>query len=537
MMTMTNERQIFKWLAVIVVIFLAVEIIYYVLFLDTWFDEAEYGYKPWLVSQDLGQPFQDFRVKYPPLVFYIQVAFQGLFGPTILGVRIFSALLLALIGWLLFLIGKRLGDKWTGLISLSLLTFQPYLVGFFSSAKDYSLAIVFPLLALWILSANIETRNKVIISSIFMTLSVLIRYNMLPVLIALWLFFIWRWKSWRYLGASIVISGLIFAVSFIPYLLLDAKYSLIWTAIMFGPLTKIFPVDYFQTFISPTGGAFSVEHLKFLIGVFIKYFHLWVIFLAALLIALRQWKKVATREFLEKNSLLAFNFFLTLLFFTSHFLIPNEFATQPKFLYFAPFMILAVTGSIALLLRRLQEKNTLADLKLPLGIFLAVLIVFPAVSIALTEPQIIFFNRFNYQDTDLNRVKRGGEYLRSLTQPEDKILAIGTPHHPFLAGRYEIPELINGEFTYYEIENEKLLNRYKFYNFSMLIDWLTNNATVAVFQKDALAESSVFSNDPNKIDLFRQILNERYDEIGQINNVYPRKYTRSGVMQVYRKKI
>lgn len=532
MITLDRERKIFKWLAAIVIIFLALEIIYYVLFLDTWFDEAEYAYKPWLVSQDLGQPFQDFRVKYPPLVFYLQTLFQGLFGPTVLGARILSALFLIGAAILLFSVSRRLWGKWAGLTALALLAFNPYLVGFYVSAKDYAQAAFFPLLAIWFLAADFKPRNKTILASAAMALAVLIRYNLIPALIGLWLYMIFRWRNYKYLTASILTSAAVIIAALIPYLYLDPSYAAVWAVIMFGLLAKILPLDYFQNFPA-AATSFNFDHLKFLIQNFAKYFHLWVIFLTGLFMGLRRWAQRGLKEFFAANHLLIFFFFLTIIFYLSHFVIPNEFATHPKFLYFATFMILSTTGALALFFRQLPNQTAH---KTVLAATLAVTIAFATVSVALAEPFIIFFNRFDYDDTDLNRVKRGGEYLRSLTRPEDKILAIGTPHHSFLAGRYEIPELINGEFTYYEINDIKLLQRYKFYNFAMLMDWLKNETTVAIFQKDALGESSVFP-DRNRIDQFMESLGKKYELVGSIQNVYPRKYSRSGVMQVYRKKI
>lgn len=532
MITLDKERRIFKWLAAIVIIFLALEIIYYVLFLDTWFDEAEYGYKPWLVSQNLGQPFQDFRVKYPPLVFYLQTLFQGLFGPTVLGARILSALFLIGAAILLFSVSRRLWGKWAGLTALGLLAFNPYLVGFYVSAKDYVQAAFFPLLAIWFLAVDFKPRNKTILASVAMALAVLIRYNMIPALVGLWLYIIFRWRNYKYLTASILISLAVIIVALIPYLYLDPSYAAVWAIIMFGPLAKILPLDYFQNF-PPPPASFNFDHLKFLIQNFAKYFYLWVIFLTGLVMGVRCWIQHGLKKFFASDHLLIFFFSLTIIFYLSHFVIPNEFATHPKFLYFATFMILSVTGAIALFFRQLPNQTAHKTI---LAVMLAVTIAFATVSVALTEPFIIFFNRFDYDDTDLNRVKRGGEYLRSLTKPGDKILAIGTPHHSFLAGRYEIPPLINGEFTYYEVNDIELLQRYKFYNFAMLMDWLKNEATVAVFQKDALPESSVFA-EQNRVDQFMRVLDEKYELVGSMKNVYPRKYSRSGRMEIYRKKI
>ncbi|MEK7137944.1 MAG: glycosyltransferase family 39 protein [Patescibacteria group bacterium] len=530
---MTKPSKIFIILLSLVLIFLAVEIIYYVFFLDTWLDEADFAYKPWLTSQDLAQPFTDFRSKYPPLVFYSQALFQSWFGPTLLGSRILSALFLAASALLLYAIGKRLGGQWTGLVSLSLLVFNPYLVGFYTAAKDYPQAMFFSLLGLWVLGGDGSPKKKVLLVSIFFTAAVLIRYNMIPVLGSFWLYIIWHWRSVRYLLLSILFSVGIFLVALIPYLLLDPHYAIIWAVIMFGPLGRFFATDYFSNF-SNSQVSFGSDHFKFLIQIFTKYFNLWIIFMASIIFTLIK-PKTEMKKLLSRHHLLVFSFFLAMVFFASHIFIPNEFSTHLKFLYVAPFLIIAAAGSIGILFRWLNN-NPNTDLKLALGCFLAVLITFPAVSTALAEPYIIFFNRLDWRDSDIQRVTRGGEYLRSVTTSEDVILAIGTAHHSFLAGRLEIPPLINGEFTYYEIADRELLERYKFYNFPILLDWLTNKATVVVFQEGALGESSVFGHDQEKINLFLTKVRDNYELIGNLDNAYPKKYSRSGIMQVYRRK-
>lgn len=536
-----NQNKIWKLLLCLVVAFLLIEIAYYIFFLNTWFDEANFGYKSWLAAEDLAHPFLDFRSKYPPLAFYLQALFQWLFGPTLLGGRILSALFLAGATAFIFSITKRLAGKWGGLLALALLTFHPYLIGFYSSAKDYSMAIFFPLAALWLLTTQIKTRNKIILASFSMTLGVLIRYNMLPALVGFWLYILWRWRSFRYFAGSLALSIIVFIVGFIPYLILDAEYALIWSVTMFGLLTKLLPTTYFQVFSEFSSDQTSFlsrlnsDYLKLLIETFTKYFHLWLVFLSALLVTVWRVTRERACRFLKENSLLTFFFFLTIIFYASHFLLPSGFNTHPKFLYFAPFLILSVAGSVILFLKHLRQQTSWQSVKLPIICFLVVLVILPTFSVTLAKPYIIFFNHFNLADSDLGRVKKGGEYLASLTQPHDTILAITTPHHPFLAGRYEIPPLINGEFTYYEIDDEELLQRYKFYNFRMLIDWLGNKATVVVFQKDALEESSIFAEE-NHTKRFMETLNDKYELAGSIANVYPRKYSRSGIMLVYKKK-
>src|SRR3989344_4752701 len=89
-----DKDKLFRVLSVAVICFIAIEIVYYVFFLDSIFDEAIFGYKSWLTAQNLAWPFRDFGNKYPQVAFFSQMVLQGLFGPSILSSRILSALFL-----------------------------------------------------------------------------------------------------------------------------------------------------------------------------------------------------------------------------------------------------------------------------------------------------------------------------------------------------------------------------------------------------------------------------------------------------------
>ncbi len=536
-----NTGKLFKLLLIITIAFFIIETVYYIIFLNTWFDEGEFTYKAWLTSDNLAHPFKDFRNKYPSFAFYIQVFLQKLFGPTILGARILSSLFLAGALILLYKICKRIGNRWTGLLAISLLVFHPYLTGYYSSAKNYSWVIFFSLLSIWFIDAKISDKKKIIFSSISMALSVITRYQIIPILILLWIFIYLKWRNWKRLLFSILIFLIIFSASLIPYFFSDAKYALIWFLIMFGPLTKLIPIDYFKIFSENSGSSFLSQifngnHFKFLIKIFIKFFHLWVIFFTAIL-SLFILDKEKMKRFFSQNSILVFNFSLTLILFFSYFIIPNENVSLAHSFYLAPFLIISVSGTINLIYKHLEEKNVWESVKFPVSIFLIIIVLFSTISTGLSGPDIIFFNHFDYKDTDLNRVKQGGEYLKSLTSPEDKMLVIGMPHHALMAERYEFPPLINTDIIYYNIDDSEILKRYKFYNFDILLKWLKNEATIVVFQKDDLKNSTAFQDGEGRIETFEKILNEKYEFAGSIENVYPRKYTvADGIMNIYRRK-
>jgi len=87
---MLTENRKFIFVTTIVIILFFVLSIFSVFFLNTWFDEANLGYKAWLTGENLASPFVDFTMKYPPVAFYSQVFLQDLFGPSLFTGRLFS---------------------------------------------------------------------------------------------------------------------------------------------------------------------------------------------------------------------------------------------------------------------------------------------------------------------------------------------------------------------------------------------------------------------------------------------------------------
>jgi len=547
-----NPNNLFALLAAVVGGFFLIEIVYYVIFLNTWLDEANYAYKSWLSAKDLASPFIDFRSKYPPFAFYSQMIFQDIVGPTIIGARVLSSFFLIGSALLIFSICKRMGNRWIGLLGVSLLVFHPYIVGYYTSVTPYAMTAFFALLSIWFLELpNISTGKKVVFASVAMALSMLVRYNMMPALIILWIFIFFRHRSFKYLGISVISSLVVIGVFMIPYAVLDFEYAIIWFALMFGPLANLLPFEYFDLVAGSDAGAaaasfFSLlngHYIKILIDVFIKYFHLWVIFGAGILL-IPFIGKQNLKVFFERHSILVLFFFLALALFATHFIIPSNQNVVIHSLYFAPFLLVTATGILALFYSYAKEKKVWEHLRLPFVATSVAMILLSPISVALSGPDIIFFNHFEYADSDLNRIKRGALYLQSVTTPEDTFLALEseTLNHIFLAKRYIIPSISNGSFTFVDHEDNEALERYNLYNASMLLSWLRERADVVVFQKGRLEKDNVLLNGRGTRGLqdaeeFRDILESKFELIGTVENTYHRKNAiGEGVLQIYRRK-
>ena len=159
------------------------------------------------------------------------------------------------------------------------------------------------------------------------------------------------------------------------------------------------------------------------------------------------------------------------------------------FLYVAPFALVFVAGICVLWQNFLQERGvgdmapgTLQSFLVPL---IVVTIVLQSVSLGIASNNthdIIFFNRFDYRDADINRIKYAGEYLATLTTKEDLILSIDNPYHVLESGRFLFPPLISPVYEFNDMKDQELLRRYARYNTAMFFEWFENSATVVVFQ-------------------------------------------------------
>ncbi|MEK7208938.1 MAG: glycosyltransferase family 39 protein [Patescibacteria group bacterium] len=518
---------------------------YYVIFQDSWFDEATNSYKPWLTAEKLAYPFQDFVEKHPPVTFYLQAGWQGWFGPSILAYRWLSLILLLGLAFLLYDSLRRVGGKWLGLFGLALLVFHPFVVGKLVTASPFALIGVCSFLSVWFLQIeNWPIRRRVILSAVAISLAFLSRYNMLPALVLLWLFVLLRYR-WRYFGLAVISSLAAIFVLEIPYLWLDPEYALSFFFVMFGPLASVLPLDLLPL-LPPTaamtpsslfGYFLNESRLKLVLQVFTTLFPFIVLVLTGILFVLVEWRH-RLRSFARSHPLFLFGLAVIVSLFLAHFFFgPNR--HKMNLLYFVPFLIWVAAYSAHLLTNYLREAGVWSKASRPFIVLAIASFLVTPISVALSGNDIIFFNRWNYQDTDLKRIKRGGDYLASLTTTKDLILTIDNPDHVFLAGRLMVPERINRHDTFTDSPDEKLLARFNRYNTEMFLRWLKQDADIFVFQKGTLftrLEPIADKRGPEwLVAEVEKIVAERYQLLGRVAGVYPRKEERGdGVLEIYR---
>ncbi|MBF0544117.1 MAG: glycosyltransferase family 39 protein [Candidatus Riflebacteria bacterium] len=140
--------------------------------LDLTPDEAYY----WEFSRRLDLSFYD----HPPMVGYMIFLGRLLFGDTAIGVRIFTILITCFVGYLIYILGKRLSGEWTGLVACTI---------FHTSAAGVALGFIMtpdtPLAFFWTLGTILflktldsKTTNWWILLGIVVGLGGLSKYNM-----------------------------------------------------------------------------------------------------------------------------------------------------------------------------------------------------------------------------------------------------------------------------------------------------------------------------------------------------------------------
>ena len=537
------KNNLFKITAIFVGLFLLISVSYYAVFADSWFDETNYGYKGWLVAEGLASPFVDFGTKYPPVALYTQAFLQDVAGPSTFSSRVLSGVFLLGFVYLIFDILKRRGGKWLGLLGVSLITFHTYTIAKYASALPNAMIVFFGLLSIWFLHLKrLKLWQSIALSSVAMSIAVLGRYNFLPALVVLWFFILFKYRSPKYFAFSIFVSIATIGIIGIPYFFIDAEYAISYFLAMFGSFASILPLDFFTLggggVSSPQGSLFSLffneGRLKVIMQVLTTYFHIWAVLFAGFLVAIYKWRGDA-RAFFDKNSFLVFNIALVVLLFLAHFFFgPNR--HKGNVLYFVPFMVLAASYVIHIAYSKLADAGVWGKVRGVVVPLIVAVIIFTPFSVSISGNDTIFFNRFDYKDTDLNRVKKGALFLSTLTTDNDVLLTIDNPDHVFIAGRYMIPSRINRHDTYTDNDDEELLKRFARYNTRMFLDWLEQDVNVFVVQRGTFIERlEPISGGIDLISRVEDILNTQYELIGSIEDVYPRKDSRSGIMDIYRK--
>jgi hypothetical protein len=170
-------------------------------------DEGAYLYKGYLFATGQYFPYQTYGpwTNHTPLAFLIPGWIQVLFGPGLRTGRYFAifAAVLMLLG--LWILARRLGNRWWAAGTVWVLAINPFLM------KTYSLAITQGLIAcllIWTLVFVIGEKKplwQIIVGSALAAITVMTRINLLPVLPMVILFVFWQ--HGKKAGVAATLSG------------------------------------------------------------------------------------------------------------------------------------------------------------------------------------------------------------------------------------------------------------------------------------------------------------------------------------------
>ncbi len=197
--------------------------IFYVFFGDMNYDEGWYLYASKAVY--FGKtPYIDFSYTQSPLLPYIYGIPQLLFGPSLYVGRLTSLFFGILTCIFTIKVAEKFGGKVGAVIALALISLSPFTIYFFTIVKTYALTAFFIALSFYFLFANENIKNpaKSMLAAFFISLSLGVRFSILPVVFLLVIYILY---TERYnirtivltIGTVLITSGLLF----LPFLIIN----------------------------------------------------------------------------------------------------------------------------------------------------------------------------------------------------------------------------------------------------------------------------------------------------------------------------
>ncbi len=166
-------------------------------------------------------PFTELWDLKQPLLFGFFKAVISVFGKSIFMIRLVGALIIAVSGFFVYLIGKKISNEKVGFFSGILLIFASSLNGSFQSVMSEHIAVFFLMPGIYVLLSAPNRRVYFLLGGIFIGLSCLVRLNMAFVALSLGVFFTLQpHKFLKNMGNNFLFSigfGLTFLVSFLNF--------------------------------------------------------------------------------------------------------------------------------------------------------------------------------------------------------------------------------------------------------------------------------------------------------------------------------
>jgi hypothetical protein len=234
-MAICNKNRTAQWLpriqlpellALLGLILYLIQAIVYAHILLPNLDEGSYLYKGYLLATGVYKPFQPygFWINKMYLSFFIWGWVQAVFAPGLLAPR-YAAVFLSILSLLgVWIVSRRLGNRWLATIAVWVLALNPKLIGTYSTARSEVLVIC---MLTWVLVLSLGAERPVwqIVGSAFLTgIMILTRENMIFVLPLLILYVFWQHGRRKGILALITV----FVVLFIGHIIYWPGILYLW---------------------------------------------------------------------------------------------------------------------------------------------------------------------------------------------------------------------------------------------------------------------------------------------------------------------
>lgn len=522
-----KNNFIFYGITVLLLLWIGAESAFLLVYRETWFDELVYLFKGYGVVSGAFAPFRDIILEYPPFAFFAHGAVQAVFGPSIMAGRLTSLIFFWLLLLLVFIIGRRMGGRWAGIGAVALVMSHALLVANYISAVPYALTMLFLLGALAVEFSSATRGAKVFCAALLLAGMMLTRVNMLAAVLIYGLHLFWIRVSPRQHITFWSVLILTICIGYLPIVLPDpalAASSILHPFVRVGLMTLL-PAS---VKVGSVGGEKFLE----ILAAFFREYAATLAFFSAIALAIVVGRRGAVRDFFNREREFALLAAMAGGLLAAHYFYWRITGSIQYANFFMPLVALAaVVGAV----RYFKGERVAAVLVVAvIGINLFAN-AFPSGIISRTG-----------EETDLERVRRGAEFVAAHTDVHDRIIAFDNSiFHVFAAGRFTEPALINRNFLYIGGIDADTARRLRMYNPEVLMTWL-GQADAVVLHEERWRQTfrrpfwRVEGYDGEKIiaDVAAYI-GAHYEFAGKAFNVYPRKYTEGndgGTLTIYRRK-
>jgi len=513
----------FKIVLALIVTLVIVESVILLFYRETWLDEEIVLNKSMLLIKSEAKPFVDLIIEYPPLF----IPFYGLsqlWGPDLHSGRAISLIFLFLSLFLIFrIVGKIVGRN-PAILAILFMMGNVLLIGNYVTATFYSMSAF--ILTLFVYAHLFASqKNKFFMTGIIAGLLMLTRTNMIivPLIYLVFLFY-----NQAKIGDFFKFIGTFLATLVLGYLPIVIGNPEVALSYILYPLTAVGPLSQLPP--SNKTVVTLVEVWSNAVAFFKEYFSVLVFFFGSVVAALFS-ERGKWRMFISQEKNLLFLVVLSIVFIASHYFYWRVESHINYSNYFIPLLVIVAT----ILYFKFVPRNATSN------IFLIFIILFTFASNA-WRVDVVSSPR---EESDIARLKRGARFIEENTKKGDTIVTFdNSVYHVFLADRKIPNALINRNFLFVANAPKELLSKLGMYNIETMNQWL-DEANYLLIHKERWPSSFIrmpfFGESPTFLEDMKKLqmkIDVKYRIVGEILNVYPRKYTEGndgGTLVLYKR--